>query len=186
MKKSNIYTKKGDTGTSCLTDQVRRPKSDPVFEVLGQLDELNARISDSLLAFGMVPRDRDDKTIITLRKVQHALFDIGSEIAGADIVVTPPIEDIENEIDKLDALCPPLHNFILPGGCAEACKYHLCRTQTRACERALVAYSAVSHKDVYAFYPFINRLSDYFFVLARHANATSGVADVLHIQGKLN
>jgi cob(I)alamin adenosyltransferase len=76
MKKSNIYTKKGDMGTSCLTDQVRRLKSDTVFELLGQLDELNARISDSLLAFGMIPRNRDDNTIVMLQKVQHTLFDI--------------------------------------------------------------------------------------------------------------
>jgi cob(I)alamin adenosyltransferase len=86
------------------------------------------------------------------------------------------IERLERAIDEADAACPPLKNFVLPGGSAAAAALHVARTVCRRAERAVLALDdAPSRKEIVVY---LNRLSDLLFVLARRANAASGIADV--------
>lgn len=89
------------------------------------------------------------------------------------------VAKLEKLIDAMDETCEPLKNFILPGGSRLACDFHLCRTQCREAERLLVAY-ADEYELQSVILPIVNRLSDFFFVAARHANIKAGVLDVVH------
>jgi cob(I)alamin adenosyltransferase len=205
MPKSMIYTKKGDDGTTCASDLVRRRKDELIFECLGQLDELNARVG----CLSLYSRAEHDALFNGFfEKIQHMIFKISNILAmpkrddefmdeytatllgrklclygndrGGDI----SLHTLEAWIDKLDARCPPIKNFILPGGTALACQLHACRTQCRLVERRIVSYMTehvIFEYDKPTIVPFINRLSDFFFVAARYANATTGVKDTLHV-----
>jgi cob(I)alamin adenosyltransferase len=163
-----IYTKTGDKGTSGLIGNTRTTKDDIRLEAYGTVDELNSFIG-LLLAEGI---EIDDRTFVS--DVQHRLFNIGSYLATDQSVNnTPPppvsestIDEIEKQIDQISASLPLIHQFILPGGNKSSALCHVCRTVCRRAERNIVR---VSHS--YEMHPtlitYINRLSDYFFILAR-------------------
>jgi cob(I)alamin adenosyltransferase len=181
---NKIYTRTGDDGSSALGSGERRPKSDLRFEAIGTVDELNAAIG---LARFDIPADLD----LVLARVQNDLFDFGADLAVPEKsedsrerlrVAAGQVVALEAEIDRLNADLAPLTSFVLPGGTRQAAAFHLCRTVARRAERILVALDAAEPLNREAL-RYINRLSDFFFVAARHAN-NRGAGDVLWVPGK--
>lgn len=186
MKKSKIYTKTGDFGETGLVSGNRALKSDPRIDLYGELDELNSRIG---LASSELALDGQFGPIIDfLHHIQSAIFDLGSNLAcepeNRAKYHLPQISDefiaeIEKTIDSLDSNLPELKNFILPGGSTLSATLHLCRTNARTVERKIIHFHNVSKEDL----PqnsiiFLNRLSDYFFILARYVNKVKGVSEI--------
>lgn len=169
MKKSLIYTKTGDKGTTGLVGGTRVPKTHIRLEAYGTIDELNSHIG-WLNCFVEEPEHND-----FLRYIQHKLFTIGSYLATetetkqpkeASILSDKDIERLEKQIDLLDSELPRLNRFVLPGGNESASRAHICRTITRRAERNV--YSVAEKYPVAdEVLIFLNRLSDYFFLLAR-------------------
>ncbi len=170
MKKSQIYTGGGDKGTTSLVGGERVAKYDTRLEAYGTIDELNSFIG-LLIAEELLPED-----YAFLSWLQHKLFTIGSYLATnqdttclmvESRVYTDTIEKIESEIDRLDGAMPKMKAFILPAGGRQGALAHVCRTVCRRAERHI--YRLVSEGDYVedVVLKFINRLSDYFFTLAR-------------------
>lgn len=165
-----IYTKTGDGGFSSLFGGKRLLKSDLRLEAYGTIDELNAVLGLALtLADGQEQSD-------TIKKIQSDLFNIGAELALGDdqeLKTTKVGEKetnlLEQYMDVMQAELPELKNFILPGGTSFAAALHQARTVARRAERAVVRLK--SQIDVRPeIMAYLNRLSDYLFVLARYAN----------------
>ncbi|AHB40114.1 MAG: ATP/cobalamin adenosyltransferase [uncultured bacterium] len=168
-----VYTKEGDSGTSALFGSTKRmPKSSTVFEILGLADEVNATLGCALAFL-----KRPSETAL-LTSIQEDIFLIGAYIAGlkfssADKAVwTKRVTDLEDRIDAYSAKLPILKVFILPGGSEASSHIHLARVKVRALERDLVSYSR--KKSLKFLLPYINRLSDLLFVLARYVNMELG------------
>ncbi len=162
-----IYTKTGDKGDTALFGGRRVPKSHLRVDAYGTVDELNSFI-------GMLRDTQNDEHLRhILAEVQHRLFTLGAHLAS-DPAKHPPTPDLleedvqmlEQEIDAMDAELPPLKNFILPGGHLSVSLCHVCRTVCRRAERLVVALHRKSPVDELAL-QYLNRLSDYFFVLSR-------------------
>lgn len=169
MKKSIIYTGTGDKGTTSLVGGQRVSKADERIESYGTIDELNSFIG---LLMSDVEDEQDHKFLLF---IQHKLFTIGSYLATdqettelkIESRVTPEsIERIEREIDRIDEPLPKMRAFVLPSGCRSAALAHVCRTVCRRAERQIYRLNA-NHPVEEPVLIFINRLSDYFFVLAR-------------------
>ena len=172
-----VYTKTGDGGKTSLIGGTRTSKRDLRLHAYGTMDELNAFVG--LLASFLDEEDENKKYLLA---VQHTLFDIGSCLAldaenQADKYGIAfdggKIGQIESEIDRLSGSLPALKTFVIPGGGKTAALCHVCRTLTRRGERILYEMTETYpvKKDILIF---INRLSDYFFVLARFLNHTQG------------
>ncbi len=177
MKKSPLYTRTGDTGTTALVGGARVGKDDARLEAYGTVDELN-----SLLGLLASVSDPDPDTAALITQIQSRMFDIGAYLATSPSPEESPlapgtIEAIEAEIDRLDTLVPPLRTFILPAGCTAATVAHTARTVCRRCERRIVALTRTEpvHPDILRY---INRLSDMLFVYARYLNITAEVPEV--------
>ena len=177
-----IYTKTGDDGNTNLfggggNSRVR--KSDARIDAYGNIDELNGYIGWCAV---VAPQTLAEP----LRNVQNDLFVIGSHLALADGATAgaslPPLDEsivsrLEMEIDTAERDLPPLRNFILPGGSELAARLHIARTVCRRAERRVVAF-ALDRPVPAVILTYLNRLSDWLFVQARHANHRAGVADV--------
>lgn len=172
MKKSLIYTKTGDKGTTGLVGGTRVPKTHIRLEAYGTVDELNSFVG----WLNCVIENSEHQEF--LRYIQHRLFTIGSYLATeteskqpkeASILTNKDIERLEKQMDLLDSQLPRLNRFALPGGSESASRAHICRTITRRVERNVykVAELYPVSEEVLIF---LNRLSDYFFLLARHEN----------------
>jgi cob(I)alamin adenosyltransferase len=182
---NRIYTRTGDAGTSALGSGERRSKSDPRFEAIGTIDELNATIGLARVAAGGGDLDQ------MLARIQNDLFDLGADLAVPDggprkrerlRIVEAQVARLEAEIDAMNADLAPLTSFILPGGTPFAAALHLARTVARRAERVMVDRS--SHEPLNpAALTFVNRLSDFLFVAARVAN-DEGASDVLWVPGE--
>ena len=167
---SRIYTRTGDDGTTGLADGSRLAKDSPRVASMGDLDELNANLG-VVLANSLPDTIRE-----TLIDAQHALFDIGAELAipTASIIDDARVEAIEAALDAINADLPPLKEFILPGGGAGAGAAHVARAVCRRAERGIVALAREEPVND-ASRRYVNRLSDYLFVAARIlARAGSG------------
>ncbi len=186
MKKSKLYTKTGDKGETGLVSGNRTLKSDNRIDLYGELDELNSRIG---LSCSQLSLDLEfQQTVNFLHHVQSAIFDLGSNLAcevenrakfNLPQISDQFIGDIELEIDRLDGELPPLKNFILPGGTVVSSSIHLCRTNTRTVERKLIDYFQTTKEELPAnSIIFLNRLSDYLFVLARYVNKVKSVEEI--------
>lgn len=172
MKKSLVYTKSGDRGTTSLVGGTRVPKTHVRLEAYGTVDELSAHLG---LLSTYLTEEADRRFI---QQVQNQLFVVGTHLATdqsrtelktAGIVTREQVETMEHEIDRMDAQLPPLSAFVLPGGSRGAAVCHICRTVCRRAERrilALAAEAAVSPELL----SYVNRLSDYLFVLSRKMN----------------
>jgi len=171
---SKIYTRTGDDGTTGLGDGSRIAKDDARVEAMGEVDELNSTIG--LLRNIGLPDDVD----AVLSGVQHRLFDLGGELSipGYQLIQAEAIEGLEKELDRINAELEPLKEFILPGGTPAASWCHLARAVCRRAERRVVSMSReTGHSDLPRQY--LNRLSDYLFVLSRYLNKAAGHGDVL-------
>lgn len=169
-----IYTKTGDAGTTSLVGGKRVPKSDVRLEAYGTVDELNAFIGDLINEI----TDAEDKKLLIF--IQNKLFVVGSKLACEEEsniklpgITHEDIEKIEKRIDTIETTLPKHNKFILPGGTPAACKAHICRTVARRAERNICRLAEQSKVDAEET-AFINRLSDYFFVLSRHCNISAG------------
>lgn len=169
-KKSLVYTKTGDKGTTSLVGGTRVSKTHVRLDAYGTMDELNSFIGWLNCAVS----DAQNRDFLLF--VQHKLFVVGSYLAteteskqprAASILAEADIARIETEIDRLDGQLPPLNRFVLPGGNETAARAHICRTVARRAERNVYRV-AEAHPVSDEALIFLNRLSDYFFVLARH------------------
>jgi cob(I)alamin adenosyltransferase len=175
-----IYTRTGDDGKTGLLGPGRVDKDCPRIEAYGTVDELNAAIG---LARSLGLRSDDDQL---LAAVQDDLFSVGAALADPDPrgkfqgAITPAkIRRLEEAIDALEAELPPLDRFILPGGTHAAAQLHVARTICRRAERRVIRLSHIEGEHVpHAAIVYLNRLSDFLFVLGRAANKHMGVADV--------
>jgi len=186
VRLNRIYTRTGDDGTTGLVDGSRLAKHAPRMEAIGAVDEAN-----SALGLAACAPDIGDQARAIMR-VQNDLFDLGADIAtpGEDFapsdaalrMVPAQVEWLEAAIDALNADLAPLTSFVLPGGGEAAARIHLARAAARRAERAMCALAENDPVNPAAL-AYVNRLSDYLFVLARSINA-AGAGDVLWTPGK--
>ena len=176
---TRIYTRTGDTGKTGLADGSRVPKDAPRIEALGAIDELNSALG-VLLAEAL-----PDEVRACLVDVQHDLFDLGGELCvpGHAIVAASHIAQLETALDAFNATLPNLKDFVLPGGSRAAALAHMARTVCRRAERRVVTLAKNESVTDLAC-PYLNRLSDLLFVVARVLNRHSAVGDVLWQAGK--
>lgn len=162
----SIYTRKGDDGTTALSSNVRVSKTDSRIDFLGSIDELSAFMG--LLISELI--DVHDKTFLT--NIQTKLFVLGTVVSDdndINSISSTDIESLENEIDDISRFLPPLSSFIIPGGTHEASICNVCRAVCRRAERCMWMMS----EDFYIadnIRAYLNRLSDYFFILYRKLN----------------
>src|SRR5690242_1500594 len=173
-----IYTKTGDKGTTALFGGKRVSKADLRIDTYGTVDELNSYI-------GLVrdqPVNASRKNILV--EIQDRLFTIGSILAtepGNTKVKVPSLADgditlLEKEIDAMDAQLPPMKSFVLPGGHQSVSFCHVARTVCRRAERLVIALDAQEKVDEMVV-QYLNRLSDYLFMLSRKMTAELGAEE---------
>lgn len=175
-----IYTKSGDDGDTGLLGRGRIRKDSPRIDAYGTVDELNAMVGIARSA------SLDAESDARLGRIQDDLFAVGAALADPDpagrfhrAITTEHIARLESEIDVMEAALPPLTHFILPGGARAAAFAHAARTICRRAERAVVHLSREPGEHVTAeLIIYVNRLSDWLFVVARWLNQAAGVADV--------
>lgn len=189
VKLNKIYTRTGDDGTTGLVSGPRRLKHDLRVESYGTIDETNSAIGVARLHTG----DKPDLDAM-LMAIQNDLFDLGADLSTPETdeppaweplrIIATQVERLERDIDTLNAKLEPLTSFVLPGGHAAAAHLHLARTISRRAERLMVALARTEGERVSpAALQYVNRLSDFLFVAARHANDL-GRSDVLWVPGK--
>ena len=190
VKLNKIYTRTGDDGTTGLVDGSRQPKHAARMEAIGAVDEANSAIGLAVVALA------GGIHAAPLTRIQNDLFDLGADLAtplgtlgGDDFepsemvlrIVPSQASWLESQIDALNEGVPPLTSFILPGGSEAAARVHVARASVRRAERTMTALAAEAPVNPAAL-AYVNRLSDYLFVLARALNA-AGAGDVLWVPG---
>ncbi len=188
VKLNKIYTRTGDDGTTGLVDGSRIAKHAPTMEAIGAVDEANSALGLAAVTL------RESEFAHTLYRIQNDLFDLGADLAtppgaGEDFapsemvlrIVSAQVSRLEAEIDAANARLEPLTSFVLPGGSEAAARLHLARASARHAERRMTAMAETVAVNPQAL-AYINRLSDYLFVLARVANA-DGREDVKWVPG---
>jgi cob(I)alamin adenosyltransferase len=168
-----VTTRAGDSGNSKLATGRTVGKHESIFAAIGAVDELNSHVGMlvSLLADGPAAGNNS-----VLKQVQQDLFDIGAVLAMEGQFDAPPAGELEASVETLNAALPPLTEFVLPGGGISAAQSHICRTVCRRAETALwllVAEEDEAPENYRAAAQYLNRLSDYFFVLARTLTASA-------------
>lgn len=168
-----IYTKTGDGGTTGLIGGSRTSKSSPRIHAIGDVDEANAAFGVVRCSIGLSEELSDQ-----IEWIQSRLFDVGAALASTD-QVAPPLgeEKLEKWIDAMVDKLPPLREFILPGGSAQAALLHQARAVTRRAERSVIALSEHDGGAQGTIVTFLNRLSDWAFTAARYANLLADVTD---------
>lgn len=178
---TKIYTRTGDAGTTALGGGQRVPKDARRVQVYGTVDELNSQLGVAL-AVGLSERLAPE-----VQNIQNVLFDLGSDLSfpeeEKDKFSLPQIEQrhvdaLEALIDELNAAVGPLDNFVLPGGALGAAHLHAARAICRRAEREATTLSREERVGGFVL-PYLNRLSDALFVMARYENQASGVAEPL-------
>ena len=181
MKITKVYTRKGDLGTTSLVGGVRISKSDIRLEAYGTVDELSAQLG---MLVAMMDEGSERDLIV---RVQNNLFNVCTHLA-TDQSQTPlypsahlaegETELLEERIDQLMAALPERQGFILPGGCQATCQAHICRTVCRRAERRIAALAEVATVGP-EMQKYVNRLSDYLFVLAKIINFNTGASEII-------
>ncbi|MBL4723877.1 MAG: cob(I)yrinic acid a,c-diamide adenosyltransferase [Lutibacter sp.] len=188
-----IYTKTGDKGKTSLFGGSRVPKYDLRIEAYGTVDELNSYI-------GLIGDQKiDTHTLKVLRKIQHELFTLGSMLAtphekkilksGKERLNIPKIDDsiienLEKEMDKMNETIPPMTHFVLPGGHTTVSYCHIARCICRRAERVSTQLSDESTIEPQILV-YLNRLSDYLFVLARKLTFDNNAQEIKWIPEKI-
>ena len=178
---TRIYTKTGDDGTTALGSGQRVPKDSLRIEAYGTVDELNSAIGVAL-AHGLERSLTND-----LKRIQNELFHLGSDLSileqdkakrAVPRIEKRHIDALEEALDRMSDALGPLDNFILPGGSPGAAHLHVARCVCRRAERLLVALARQEPVGEFTV-PYLNRLSDALFVMARWENQWRGIDDVL-------
>jgi cob(I)alamin adenosyltransferase len=189
---NRIYTRTGDAGETALGTGERVSKAHLRIQAYGTVDETNATLGLVRLHTATPDMQKLDQM---LARIQNELFDLGADLCvpdtGKDLGYEPlrilpkQYERIEAEIDDLNGELSPLRSFVLPGGHPAAAYLHLSRTVCRRAERLVVDLAGHEGEHVSeGAVAYINRLSDFFFVASRWANAKSAWGDVLWVPGK--
>jgi cob(I)alamin adenosyltransferase len=189
---NRIYTRTGDKGETALGSGERVSKASLRIAAYGTVDETNAQVGVARLATGAAPLAELDAM---LARIQNELFDLGADLCMPDrgqkldyepLRIAPrQYERLEQEIDAMNAALQPLRSFVLPAGHPAAAQLHVCRTVCRRAERLIVELAEKDGEHVSkGAIAYINRLSDFFFVASRFANAKAGNGDVLWVPGK--
>jgi len=172
-----VYTKTGDKGTTTLLGGTKVPKDDWRLDAYGTVDELNAFVGSLLEQMSSSNRSFTE-VYDQLETIQNQLFVIGSCLSYDQLgknrytikeITEDDISKLENWIDEMDSILPELKNFIIPGNHQVVTSCHICRTVTRRAERNCLRATYYPLIMVY-----LNRLSDYFFVLSRYSNLKFG------------
>jgi cob(I)alamin adenosyltransferase len=187
---NRIYTRTGDAGETALGSGERVSKAHLRIHAYGTVDETNATVGLARLHTSAPEMQKLDAM---LARIQNELFDLGADLCVPDTgkkldyeplrILPTQYERIEREIDELNDELAPLRSFVLPGGDPAAVHLHLARTVCRRAERLVVELAATKGEQVSpGAIAYINRLSDFFFVASRWANAKAG-GDVLWVPG---
>ncbi len=178
---TTIYTRQGDEGETALGGGQRVPKNSARVAAYGAVDELNSALG-AAIAHGLSPRSME-----TLPVIQNELFHLGSDLAFREEdkqkKPLPQIEErhvqrLEELIDELNEVVGPLQNFILPGGSPGAAQLHMARSVCRRAERDVVTLAREEPIGEWVM-PYLNRLSDLLFVMARYENRQRGSTERL-------
>jgi cob(I)alamin adenosyltransferase len=174
-----IYTKAGDKGQTSLIGGTRVPKHHVRIEAYGTVDELNSWLG--------VIRDsiNEEKTKLFLIQIQNQLFTIGSHLASdpdkskmkLPEITEEHVRALENEMDAIDSLVPPMKHFVLPGGNIAVSRCHVARCVCRRAERCIIHLSETAPVDELLI-RYINRLSDYLFMLSRKLTHDLGAEEI--------
>ena len=181
---NRIYTKRGDSGDTSLVGGQRAPKDALRIECYGTVDELNS--FTGMACFAAEQKAQLSALAAILQRVQHELFNLGSILATLPEDVHPrqpqvtseDVEQLEREIDAMNADLPTLRSFVLPGGSEINSILHVCRTVCRRAERLCVTLAREESAPPLGI-QYLNRLSDAFFVWSRWANVQLGASEVL-------
>lgn len=182
MKITKVYTRRGDQGMTDLVGGIRISKSDERLEAYGTVDELSSHLG---LLLAMLDEDFDERPL--LLRIQSNLFNIGTHLA-TDLSQTPlyasaklaegETELLEQRVDVIVAQLPEAQGFVLPGGSVAAAQCHVCRAVCRRAERHILSLSekATVGSDIIRY---VNRLSDYLFILAKKINFNTGHHEII-------
>ena len=182
MKKSNVYTRGGDAGMTSLVGGQRVKKNDIRIEAYGTVDELNSVIGLVAACPGIPPEETDN-----LHYIQNKLFSLGGYLACRPDEGTyrmepgiseADVEKLEKLTDIYDSRLEPFRTFILPGGSQAAATCHLARTVCRRAERRILDLADTGAEIDPVALKFVNRLSDFLFVLARYNNSILGAPEI--------
>ena len=170
-----IVTKSGDSGVTSINPNKRISKNSNIVNFLGEIDELNAYIGTLKADLFIINSTEDSLKEVYdwITRIQHTLFDIGGAICAEDIEIfdEKAVIFLEEIIHEINQDLPPLREFVLPGGSQLGAKAHVLRTVCRRAERSLI--NLIENNLEYEKYrespvlPYVNRLSDFFFVLSR-------------------
>lgn len=181
MKITKVYTRTGDKGQTSIVGGFRVSKASERLEAYGTVDELSSHLG--LLASMLVEGEYHDMII----RIQNNLFNVCTNLAtdqsktelyDSAKLTDGEIELLESEVDRMMKLLPERQGFILPGGTQTAAQAHVCRTVCRRAERRIVALSEVAEISPETL-QYVNRLSDYLFVLAKIINFNANVSEIV-------
>lgn len=187
VKLNKIYTRTGDDGSTGLVDGSRASKQSRRIHAIGMVDEANSAIGLAISACDGGAHAE------SLQRIQNDMFDLGADLATPSAdgdfapsemvlrIVPAQVQWLENAIDAFNEHLEPLTSFVLPGGSEAAARVHLARASARAAERAIAALASDEAVNPAAL-AYINRLSDYLFVLARVLNG-NGSGDIKWVPG---
>ncbi|KPL59971.1 cob(I)yrinic acid a,c-diamide adenosyltransferase [Rossellomorea vietnamensis] len=178
-----LYTRTGDKGQTSLIGG-RVDKDDIRVEAYGTLDEVNCFVGQAICELN---HERFDDIVKDLATIQHELFDCGGDLSNVSNkrrskLQLDSVHALEDKIDGFVREAPPLEKFILPGGAKASASIHIARTVARRAERCMVSLSKTDEDFPVVTLQYINRLSDYFFALARVINHRSNVKDVEYLR----
>ena len=176
MRISKVTTKSGDRGKTSLGNGERVSKSHLIINLLGDIDELNSQIGSAISS------SKSSLISSELQSIQQDLFNLGGEISifnsGTILINDDKVKFLEERIDDLNQTLKPLKEFIMPGGDEFCSRIHLARAVCRRAERSCVSVlDLVKEKNIWL--PYLNRLSDYLFVLARYVSSERGSEEIL-------
>ena len=176
MRISKVTTKSGDKGKTSLGNGERVSKSHPFITLLGDIDELNSQLGNAITVC------KAETIVSDLQLIQQDLFNLGGEVSvqSSDTMLISEgrIEFLEERIDEYNQNLKPLKEFILPGGDEFCSRIHLARSVCRRAERSCVKIMDTL-KENNIWLPYLNRLSDYLFVLARYISSEQGAEEIL-------
>jgi cob(I)alamin adenosyltransferase len=175
---TKIYTRTGDDGSTGMADGSRIAKDDLRVHAIGDVDELNSQLA-------VLACHASDEFAEAIRTIQDELFNVGAELAtGTAMIRQQHVDSLEQSLDQLNLSLTPLQEFILPGGGLAASHCHVARAVCRRVERTLVSLHKQKTLNGYLI-AYVNRLSDYLFVLARAISKAQGMDEVYWQSEKL-